>query len=424
MNEIRCPKCGEVFTIDEAGYAAIVKQVRDDEFKKEIESREEMMRTDKEKAIEIAESKKDRVIAELHEKINAFETEKTLAVKTAMEKKEQEINELKSKNSRLESERELQKQKAESDKESALLRLQADKDREISDLQSQLKTADTEKKLALESERNKFQVQLEEKEKEVELYRDMKARLSTKMVGETLEQHCEIEFNRIRPTAYPYACFGKDNDASGGTKGDYIFRDCDENGTEYISIMFEMKNENDTTATKHKNEDFFKKLDKDRNDKKCEYAVLVSMLEKDNELYSGITDVSYHYPKMYVIRPQFFIPLISILTNAAKNSLEYRKELAVVKAQNIDIENFNSELEDFKNKFSRNYRLASDKFKKAIEEIDKTIKHLTKVKESLISSEDNLRLANNKAEDLTIKRLTKNNPTMREKFTQTGINIE
>jgi hypothetical protein len=244
------------------------------------------------------------------------------------------------------------------------------------------------------------------------------------MVGETLEQHCEIEFNKIRSTAYPNAYFGKDNDASGGTKGDYIFRDSDENGTEYISIMFEMKNENDTTATKHKNEDFLKKLDKDRTEKKCEYAVLVSLLETDNELYTGITDVSYHYPKMYVIRPQFFIPFISLLTNAAKNSLKYKKELAVVRAQNIDIENFNNELEDFKNKFSRNYRLASDKFKKAIDEIDKTINHLTKVKESLISSEDNLRLANNKAEDLTIKKLTKKNPTMREKFIEAGIDID
>ena len=424
MNEIRCPKCGEVFTIDEAGYAAIVKQVRDEEFKKEIQSREEMMRSDKEKAVKLAESEKDKIIAEYREKINTYETEKTLAVKTALEEKEKEINDLKNLNSKLESEKELQEQKSESDKEKALLNLESEKDKKISDLKNQLKTADTEKKLAIESERNKFQAQLNEKEKVIEFYRDMKAKLSTKMVGETLEQHCEIEFNKIRSTAYPNAYFGKDNDASGGTKGDYIFRDSDENGTEYISIMFEMKNENDTTATKHKNEDFLKKLDKDRTEKKCEYAVLVSLLEIDNELYTGITDVSYHYPKMYVIRPQFFIPFISLLTNAAKKSLKYKKELAVVRAQNIDIENFNNELEDFKNKFSRNYRLASDKFKKAIDEIDKTINHLTKVKESLISSEDNLRLANNKAEDLTIKKLTKKNPTMREKFIEAGIDID
>ena len=424
MNEIRCPKCGEVFTIDEAGYAAIVKQVRDEEFKKEIQSREEMMRSDKEKAVKLAESEKDKIIAEYREKINTYETEKTLAVKTAIEEKEKEINDLKNLNSKLEAEKELQEQKSESDKEKALLNLESEKDKKISDLKNQLKTADTEKKLAIESERNKFQAQLNEKEKVIEFYRDMKAKLSTKMVGETLEQHCEIEFNKIRSTAYPNAYFGKDNDASGGTKGDYIFRDSDENGTEYISIMFEMKNENDTTATKHKNEDFLKKLDKDRTEKKCEYAVLVSLLEIDNELYTGITDVSYHYPKMYVIRPQFFIPFISLLTNAAKNSLKYKKELAVVRAQNIDIENFNNELEDFKNKFSRNYRLASDKFKKAIDEIDKTINHLTKVKESLISSEDNLRLANNKAEDLTIKKLTKKNPTMREKFIEAGIDID
>ena len=424
MNEIRCPKCGEVFTIDEAGYAAIVKQVRDEEFKKEIQSREEMMRSDKEKAVKLAESEKDKIIAEYREKINTYETEKTLAVKTALEEKEKEINDLKNLNSKLESEKELQEQKSESDKEKALLNLESEKDKKISDLKNQLKTADTEKKLAIESERNKFQAQLNEKEKVIEFYRDMKAKLSTKMVGETLEQHCEIEFNKIRSTAYPNAYFGKDNDASGGTKGDYIFRDSDENGTEYISIMFEMKNENDTTATKHKNEDFLKKLDKDRTEKKCEYAVLVSLLEIDNELYTGITDVSYHYPKMYVIRPQFFIPFISLLTNAAKNSLKYKKELAVVRAQNIDIENFNNELEDFKNKFSRNYRLASDKFKKAIDEIDKTINHLTKVKESLISSEDNLRLANNKAEDLTIKKKKKKNPTMREKFIEAGIDID
>ena len=424
MAKVTCPKCGEVFTIDEAGYAAIVKQVRDEEFKKEIQSREEMMRSDKEKAVKLAESEKDKIIAEYREKINTYETEKTLAVKTALEEKEKEINDLKNLNSKLESEKELQEQKSESDKEKALLNLESEKDKKISDLKNQLKTADTEKKLAIESERNKFQAQLNEKEKVIEFYRDMKAKLSTKMVGETLEQHCEIEFNKIRSTAYPNAYFGKDNDASGGTKGDYIFRDSDENGTEYISIMFEMKNENDTTATKHKNEDFLKKLDKDRTEKKCEYAVLVSLLEIDNELYTGITDVSYHYPKMYVIRPQFFIPFISLLTNAAKNSLKYKKELAVVRAQNIDIENFNNELEDFKNKFSRNYRLASDKFKKAIDEIDKTINHLTKVKESLISSEDNLRLANNKAEDLTIKKLTKKNPTMREKFIEAGIDID
>ena len=424
MNEIKCPKCGEVFTIDEAGYAAIVKQVRDEEFKKELDSREELMRSEKENAVKLAESEKDTEIEKLNQIIKNFETEKSLAVKTALEEKEKEINDLKSQKRELESEKEIQEQKLESEKEKALLQLETEKDREISELQNQLKTADTEKQLAVESEKNKYQAKLDEKEAEVKLLRDMKAKLSTKMVGETLEQHCEIEFNRIRSTAYPHAFFSKDNDASGGTKGDYIFRDSDENGTEYISIMFEMKNENDTTATKHKNEDFLKKLDKDRTEKKCEYAVLVSLLEIDNELYTGITDVSYHYPKMYVIRPQFFIPFISLLTNAAKNSLKYKKELAVVRAQNIDIENFNNELEDFKNKFSRNYRLASDKFKKAIDEIDKTINHLTKVKESLISSEDNLRLANNKAEDLTIKKLTKKNPTMREKFIEAGIDID
>lgn len=424
MNEIKCPKCGEVFTIDEAGYAAIVKQVRDEEFKQELDSREELMRSEKENAVKLAESEKDTEIEKLNQIIKNFETEKSLAVKTALEEKEKEINDLKSQKRELESEKEIQEQKLESDKEKALLQLETEKDRKISELQNQLKTADTEKKLAVESEKNKYQAKLDEKEAEVKLLRDMKAKLSTKMVGETLEQHCEIEFNRIRSTAYPHAYFGKDNDASGGTKGDYIFRDSDEDGTEYISIMFEMKNENETTATKHKNEDFLKKLDKDRNEKKCEYAVLVSLLEKDNELYSGITDVSYHYPKMYVIRPQFFIPLISLLTNAAKNSLRYRKELAIVKAQNIDIENFNSDLEDFKTKFSRNYQLASKRFKEAIKEIENTINHLNKVKDALLSSENNLRLANDKAEDLTIKKLTKKNPTMREKFIDAGIDID
>jgi len=253
----------------------------------------------------------------------------------------------------------------------------------------------------------------------------MKTKLSTKMVGETLEQHCEIEFNRLRTTAFPLAYFEKDNDASGGSKGDYIFRDYDESGTEYISIMFEMKNEMDETATKHKNEDFLRKLDKDRADKKCEYAVLVSLLESDSEYYNaGIVDMSYRYPKMYVIRPQFFIPLISLLRNAAQSSLGYRQELALLRQQSLDVENFSAQLSDFKQRFAKNYELASRRFGEAIEEIDKTIAHLEKTKKALLSSEDNLRLANNKAEDLTIKKLVKNNPTMAERFVDAGIKIE
>ena len=270
-----------------------------------------------------------------------------------------------------------------------------------------------------QSIKTEYEHKLKEKDAEIDYYKDFKARQSTKMIGESLEQHCEIEFNKLRPTAFRNAYFEKDNDARFGSKGDYIYRESSEDGVEFISIMFEMKNEMDTTATKHKNEDFFKELDKDRKEKKCEYAVLVSLLEADNELYNGgIVDVSYRYPKMYVIRPQFFIPLISILRNAALSAVEYRNQLAIIQNQNIDITNFENEMNDFKEKFGRNYRIASEKFRKAIDEIDLTIKHLEKTKEALLSSENNLRLANNKAEDLSIKRLTKGNPTMQAKFAE------
>ena len=388
MNEIKCPKCGEVFEVNEVSYAAILKQVRDQEFDKEIRQREKAFENDKENAVEIAiakkASEKEREIANKNTEIEKLKGElqisqlnADMAVKTAVQEKEAEIIELKSKLDRINGEQELEKQ----------------------------------------SIKQKYEAELKFKDEEIERYKDFKARLSTKMVGESLEQHCEIEFNKLRATGFQNAYFEKDNDAKSGSKGDFIFREFSPDGVEFISIMFEMKNQNETTATKHKNEDFFKELDKDRREKNCEYAVLVSLLEEDSELYnSGIVDVSYRYEKMYVIRPQFFIPLITLLRNAALNSLQYKRELSVIRNQNIDITHFEEDMNDFKEKFGRNFRLASEKFQKAIDEIDKTIDHLQKTKEALLSSENNLRLANNKAEELSIKRLTKNNPTMQQKF--------
>lgn len=388
MNEIKCPKCGEVFEVNEVSYAAILKQVRDQEFDKEIRQREKAFENDKENAVEIAiakkASEKEREIANKNTEIEKLKGElqisqlnADMAVKTAVQEKETEIIELKSKLDRINGEQELEKQ----------------------------------------SIKQKYEAELKFKDEEIERYKDFKARLSTKMVGESLEQHCEIEFNKLRATGFQNAYFEKDNDAKSGSKGDFIFREFSPDGVEFISIMFEMKNQNETTATKHKNEDFFKELDKDRREKNCEYAVLVSLLEEDSELYnSGIVDVSYRYEKMYVIRPQFFIPLITLLRNAALNSLQYKRELSVIRNQNIDITHFEEDMNDFKEKFGRNFRLASEKFQKAIDEIDKTIDHLQKTKEALLSSENNLRLANNKAEELSIKRLTKNNPTMQQKI--------
>ena len=386
MQEIKCPKCGEVFQVDESGYAAIVKQVRDREFEKEINARIIQFETEKETAVKLAkaeaESKfnetmnvKNLQIAEMRSKIEAGEKDKELAVNRALSEKEKEL----------------------AKKESCIIRLTG-----------QIETNDKENKLKEQILKEKYEVQLRFKDEEIARYKDFKAKLSTKMIGESLEQHCETEFNRIRPTGFQNAYFEKDNDARTGSKGDYIFREADTEGVEFISIMFEMKNEGDTTSTKKKNEDFLKELDKDRREKNCEYAVLVSLLEPENEFYnSGIVDMSHRYPKMYVIRPQFFIPMITLLRNAALNSLQYKQELAFVRSQNIDISNFEESMNDFKEKFSRNYELASKKFKTAIEEIDKTIDHLQKTKEALLSSENNLRLANNKAEDLSIKRLTK-----------------
>ncbi len=388
MQEIKCPKCGEVFQVDESGYAAILKQVRDREFEQEIRQREIAFANEKNNAVEIAVTKK------------ASEKEKEIANKNT------EI-------ARLQGEIELNKTNADLAVRTAV---QA-KDAEILELKNKLELALKEQELNERTLKEKHENELKLKDEEIARYKDFKARQSTKMIGESLEQHCETEFNKLRATGFQNAYFEKDNDARTGSKGDFIYRECSPDGVEFISIMFEMKNEAETTATKHKNEDFFKELDKDRREKNCEYAVLVSMLEADSELYNtGIVDVSYRYEKMYVIRPQFFIPLITLLRNAALNSLKYKTELVAMRNQNIDITHFEEDLYDFKEKFSRNFRLASEKFQKAIEEIDKTIDHLQKTKDALLSSENNLRLANNKAEDLSIKRLTKNNPTMRQKF--------
>ena len=520
MNEIKCPKCGEVFQVDESGYVAIVKQIRDKEFKKEISERELQFKNDKESAVNLAVSKaenvfkdilaekeaeiaslkikidsedkdrqiaitevnlsKDKIISEkeseiatLISKLESLEKDNLLLIKDAVSAKDKEIAELKvriannEENNKLSinevvalknkeiAELKTQIDTSNKDKELAVNEVINNKALEISALKAQITTFEIEKQLAVnevttQKERElaakneeliKLTNQIESTEKEIQLreqtikasyeeklkikdgqiefYRDLKAKQSTKMIGETLEQHCAIEFNRLRATAFRNAYFEKDNDARTGSKGDFIFREFDDEGTEFISIMFEMKNEADGTATKHKNEDFLKELDKDRKEKNCEYAVLVSLLEADNELYNGgIVDMSHRYPKMYVVRPQFFIPIITLLRNAAMNSLQYKKELATIKNQNIDISHFEEDMNDFKDKFARNYRLASEKFKKAIEEIDKTIDHLQKTKEALLSSENNLRLANNKAEDLSIKRLTRNNPTMQAKFAE------
>lgn len=388
MQEIKCPKCGEVFQVDESGYAAIVKQVHDREFEKELLRKEEDFRNEKASAVALAvtkaEADKEKVISDLQQQIT-----------------------------RLNVQMELDRAKAENAIDKAL----EDKDREILGLKNDLQLAKSERELNEKTMKQAHEDELRRKDEEVAYYRDFKLRQSTKMVGESLEQHCENEFNKLRMTAFPHAYFEKDNDASSGSKGDYIFRETDEDGNEILSIMFEMKNEMDTTATKHKNEDFFGKLNKDRTQKNCEYAVLVSLLEADSEYYNtGIVDVSYRHPKMYVIRPQFFIPLITILRNAAYNALSYKQELAAVRSQNIDVTNFEDKLLDFQSKFGTNYRIASEKFQTAIDEIDKTIDHLQKVKEGLLGSERQLRLANDKAQDLSVKKLTRGNPTMQAKF--------
>ncbi len=394
MQEIKCPKCGEVFQVDESGYTAILKQVRDKEFEKEISLRESALENEKQNAVAIAIAQKNT------------EKEKELSDKNkTISQKEVEIEKLKG---------EMEALKAQSDL-AVKIALQK-REAQILELNNKLNLAQKEQELSERNLKEKYENEIKMKDEQIDYYKDFKSRLSTKMIGESLEQHCEITFNQLRATAFPNAIFEKDNDSRTGSKGDFIFRES-ANGVEFISIMFEMKNEMDTTSTKHKNEDFFKELDKDRREKNCEYAVLVSMLEADSELYNtGIVDVSHRYEKMYVVRPQFFIPIISLLRNAALNSLKYKEELQLVRNQNIDITHFEENMNEFKEKFALNYQRASDKFKKAIDEIDKTIDHLQKTKEALLSSENNLRLANNKAEDLTIKKLTRNNPTMTQMF--------
>lgn len=420
MNEIKCPNCGTIFKIDETEYDSIVKQIRDKEFEKEISLREQEHTKDKESAIKLAEAhlkeeltkqltERDLEITNLNNELKTKEEQTQSKLeqeyKDELNKRELEISELKNKIKLQESKSELEIQKAITEK-----------DKKISDLNSELVVRSKEFELKQNSIKDSYESKLKDKDEQIAYYKDFKAKQSTKMIGESLEQHCSIEFNRLRPL-FKNAYFDKDNDARTGSKGDFIFRDYDDDGNEIVSIMFEMKNEADTTATKHKNEDFFKELDKDRKEKKCEYAVLVSLLESDNDYYNdGIVDVSHLYEKMYVIRPQFFIPLITLIRNLANKSLEYRKELELIKNQNIDITHFEENINAFKEGFGRNYRLASERFAKAIEEIDKTIDHLQKTKEHLLKTDDNLRLANNKAEDLSIKKLAHNNPTVTKLF--------
>lgn len=450
MQEIRCPKCNEVFQVDDSGYSQIVQQVRDKEFEKEAARRAEELEKAKNSELKILEMEyekklesalseksdditdKEKRITELEARLESMESEKQLAVANAVREREKRFNEESSKAQKAISDKEslikqleLQLQQAQSLQQAALDKAKSEnalalekKQNEINELNSQLKTKDSEAALRCKTIEEKYAIELKNKDELIEQYKDFKARLSTKMVGETLEQHCLTQFNSLRMSAFPNAYFEKDNDARSGSKGDFIFRESSEDGIEFISIMFEMKNEMDTTATKHKNEDFFKELDKDRNEKGCEYAVLVSMLEADNEFYNaGIVDVSYKYPKMYVIRPQFFIPLISLLRNAARNSLEYKRELAMAKAQQVDLTNFEKNITEFKTAFAKNYNDASNRFKDAITGIDATIDKLGKIKQALLLSEDHLRLANKKAEEqLTIKKLTKNAPSIKEEF--------
>lgn len=489
MNEIKCPHCGKLFTIDKESYADILNQIRTNEFNQEVHEKLEQIKLqhqnelhlmeekskntftekltqkeaeimnlqaminsfqqEKEIAVNNAENKIKEQLAQqameltnLKATISAFENEKAAAVNEALLNKENEVIQLKNQIQNFENQKalvekdlkaEMMKEIAERESKIAELtakanaqevakqmeieQLLAKKDQELLSLSSEIKIQEAK----IENEKNtikeKYEFSLKQKDEEIAFYKDLKAKQSTKMIGESLEKHCENEFNKIRMSAFPKAYFSKDNDARTGSKGDYIYRECDENGTEIISIMFEMKNEDDQTATKKKNEHFFKELDKDRREKNCEYAILVSLLEADNDFYNnGIVDVSYEYEKMYVVRPQFFIPIITLLRNAAMNSLKYKQEIALIREQNIDITKFEDDLNSFKSAFAKNYDLASRKFKTAIDEIDKTIIHLQKTKDALLSSENNLRLANNKAGDLSVKKLVHKNPTMKAKF--------
>lgn len=395
MNKIVCPKCGEEFELTDADYLSIVEQVKTEEIAKAVNEKETSLKIVMQADLEKQMANKELEIEKLNSKIRENELNRQAAINEAVQKQAEKI-------SALEQTLAIKNAETQSEIEKAVLI----KENEISRLKAER-----------ESEKNLMKDRERQMQEQIDFYKDLKTRMSTKMVGETLEQHCQVEFNKIRMAGFKNAYFEKDNDASSGSKGDYIFRDFSDDGQEFVSIMFEMKNECDTTATKHKNEDFLKELDKDRREKKCEYAVLVSLLETDSEFYNaGIVDMSYKYPKTYVIRPQFFIPLITLIRNEAMNSLEYKKQLELIQNQNIDITHFEENLADFQNKFANNYRIASDKFKNAIDEIDKTIDHLQKVKDGLLGSERQLRIANDKAQDLSIKKLTKDNPTMKKKF--------
>ena len=430
MNDIICPHCNKAFKIDETGYADIVKQVRDSEFDQQLHDRLALAEKEKLTAVELATAKaasalqkaaaeKDSEIQALQSQLKSGDDSKALAVSQAVSKLERERDALANQLAQAKREMQAASELSAAEQRLALNEAISKVEKERDGLKSGLERAAMEKQVAEAALRDKYETQIKDRDDAIERLRDMKAKLSTKMVGETLEQHCETEFNRIRATAFPRAYFEKDNDSRTGSKGDYIFKDSNEEGTEIVSIMFEMKNEDDRTATKQKNEDFLKELDKDRIEKGCEYAVLVSLLEPESELYNtGIVDVFYRYPKMYVIRPQFFIPIITLLRNAALHALKYKSELALVRSQNVDITNFESQLEVFKTGFSRNYDLASRQFETAIDEIDKSISHMQKTKDALLKTANNLRLANDKAQDVTIKRLTKGNPTMADKFSE------
>ena len=434
MSELKCPNCGQVFSVDANDYASIVQQVRNEEFEKELLRREQENAQKRETEIQLMKAEQDKEIAALRAQLQANETAKQLAVSQAVQEKERAAiastqEAISKKDAEIASkDRELAELRAklansETDKKLAVAeavqaheKVVAQQNSEIVALQSKLSVQETETALRVNGVKEQYESQLKIKDEQIAYYKDFKAKQSTKMIGESLEQHCLNAFNQIRMTAFPNAYFEKDNDARTGSKGDFIFRES-KDGVEFLSIMFDMKNEADETATKHKNEDFFKELDKDRREKGCEYAILVSMLESDNEYYNnGIVDVSYRYPKMYVVRPQFFLTIITLLRNAALNSLKYQQELQIVRNQQLDLTNFEENMNAFKDGFARNYRLASERFALAIEEIDKTIDHLQKTKAALMSSENNLRLANNKAEELSIKKLTKNAPSVREMF--------
>lgn len=424
MHEIKCPHCGTTFTIDEASYADILNQVRTSEFNNEVHEKLEQIKAQHTSEIALIEERSqnqlqkelarmEQVITELKAKNEASSQSEKIAVADVEKAMREDIIERDKQiallNNRLQS--------LEESKKMEIVQALSQKEKELLETQHKIELLQKETEIEKASIKEKFDLELRQKEETIAFYKDFKAKQSTKMIGESLEQHCEIEFNKLRMTAFRNASFSKDNDAKSGSKGDYIYRESDENGVEIISIMFEMKNEEDQTTTKKKNEHFLKELDKDRREKKCEYAILVSLLEQDNELYNtGIVDVSYEYEKMYIIRPQFFIPLITLLRNAALNSLQYKQEVALMKEQNIDITNFEEDLNSFKTGFAKNFELASRKFTTAIDEIDKTISHLQKTKEALLSSENNLRIANDKAEDLTVKKLVRKNPTMKSKF--------